>query len=212
MKMSNILSFGCLIAAVGMLAACSRSNVPYSGAVQSSSAPRSSATAEPSSTIRATPPVPSSDIRTAPAEPESAKSRAAHTQTSLEALRRGEPAVTSMSGPLPDVYFEFNRYDLSSDARATLTAAADWLRDNPAVRVEIEGHCDELGTSEYNLALGAKRTYAVKDYLISLGVERSRLSTISYGEEIPVCHEPSEQCRQKNRRARFVIIRAGPAV
>ena len=117
-----------------------------------------------------------------------------------------------MSGPLPDIYFEFNRYDLSNHARSTLQAAADWLRDNPAVRVEIEGHCDELGTSEYNLALGAKRTYAVKDYLISLGVARSRLSTISYGEEIPVCHESTEQCRQKNRRARFVILSGRPAV
>jgi peptidoglycan-associated lipoprotein len=167
---------------------------------------------EPSSTIRATPTIPSSDIREAPAERESAKSRAAQTQTSLEALRRGEPAVTSMSGPLPDIYFEFNRYDLSNDARATLQTAADWLRDNPAVRVEIEGHCDELGTSEYNLALGAERAYAAKDYLISLGIARSRLSTISYGEEIPVCHEPNEQCRQKNRRARFVILADSPAV
>jgi peptidoglycan-associated lipoprotein len=212
MKMSNILPLGCLIVAIGMLAACSRSNVPYPGADPSSGAARSPATVEPSSTIRATPPVASSDIGTAPAAPESAKTRAAQTQTSLESLRRGEPAVTSMSGPLPDVYFEFNRYDLASDARAKLTAAADWLRENPAIRVEIEGHCDELGTSEYNLALGAKRTYAVKDYLISLGVARSRLSTISYGEEIPVCHEPTEQCRQKNRRVHFVIIRDGPAV
>ena len=162
--------------------------------------------------IRARPPVPSADIREAPAERESAKSRAAQTQTSLEALRRGDPAVTAMSGPLPDIYFEFNRYDLSSDARAKLRAVADWLQDNPAVRVEIEGHCDELGTSEYNLALGAKRTYAVKDYLISLGIARSRLSTISYGEEIPVCHEPNDECRQKNRRARFVVLPDGPAV
>ena len=210
MKMSNLL-LGCAILAIGMLAACSRSNVPYSGAIQSSRAPQPSAPV-PSSTIRATPPVASSDIGEAPAAPESAKSLAAQTQTSLEALRRGEPAVTSMGGPLPDVYFEFNRYDLSNDARAKLTAAADWLRDNPAVRVEIEGHCDELGTSEYNLALGAKRTYAVKDYLISLGIARSRLSTISYGEEIPVCHEPNDECRQKNRRVHFVIIRDGPAV
>jgi peptidoglycan-associated lipoprotein len=209
-QMSNILPVGCLLAAIGLLAACARSNVP--GADQSSRAPRSSAAVEPSSTIRATPPLASSDIRTAPAEPESAKPRAAQTQTSLEALRRGERAVTSMSGPLPDVYFEFNSYDLSNDARAKLTAAADWLRDHPAVRVEIEGHCDELGTSEYNLALGAKRTFAVKDYLISLGVARSGLSTISYGEEIPVCHEPTEECRQKKRRVRFVIIRDGPAV
>jgi peptidoglycan-associated lipoprotein len=213
-KISKILLSGCLILAAAMVAGCSSSNLPYSGTIRSSRVPRSSAAPEASSTIHATPakPEPSSNIRAAPVEPEFANSRAAQTQTSLEALRRGEPAVTSMSGPLPDIYFEFNRYDLSNDARATLRAAADWLRDNPAVRVEIEGHCDELGTSEYNLALGAKRTYAVKDYLISLGVARSRLSTISYGEEIPVCQEPTEQCRQKNRRARFVILSGRPAV
>jgi peptidoglycan-associated lipoprotein len=211
-KVSNISLLGCLILAIGILEACASSNLPYSGDTRSSAVPRSSAMPQKSPIVRATPPVPSSDIAEAPAAPESAKTLAAQTQTSLEALRRGEPAVTSMSGPLPDVYFEFNRYDLSNDARAKLTSAADWLRDNPAVRVEIEGHCDELGTSEYNLALGAKRTYAVKDYLISLGIARSRLSTISYGEEIPVCHEPNDECRQKNRRARFVIIRDGPAV
>ena len=212
MKMSNTLLVGCSILALGMVAACASSNLPYSGDLRPSTVPRSSAMPEPSSTIRATPTVPSSNIRVAPAEPELANNRAAQTQSSLEALRRGEPAVTSMSGPLPDIYFEFNRYDLSNDARATLQAAADWLQDNPAVRVEIEGHCDERGTSEYNLALGAKRTYAVKDYLISLGIPRSRLSTISYGEEIPVCHEQSEPCRRKNRGARFVILSDGPAV
>ncbi len=105
--------------------------------------------------------------------------------------------MTSMSGPLPDIYFEFNRYDLSNDARATLQAAADWLRDNPAVRVEIEGHCDELGTSEYNLVLGAMRTYAVKDYLISLGIPSSGLSTISYGEEIPSAMNPTNSADKK---------------
>jgi peptidoglycan-associated lipoprotein len=158
-------------------------------------------------------PSPSSNIRTTPADPEpSSTVRAAQTQTSLEALRRGQPAVPSVSDALPDIYFGFNRFDLSEDARATLRAAADWLRDNPAVRVEIEGHCDELGTNEYNLALGAERAYAAKDYLISLGIPRSRLSTISYGEEIPVCHERNEQCRQRNRRARFVILIARPAV
>jgi peptidoglycan-associated lipoprotein len=211
-KMSNILLVNCSILALGMMAACASSNLPNSGDLRSSTVPRPAAMPEPASTIRASPTVQSSNIRVAPAEPKLANNRAAQTQTSLEALRRGEPAVTSMSGPLPDIYFEFNRYDLSDDARATLQAAADWLRDNPAVRVEIEGHCDELGTSEYNLALGAERAYAANDYLISLGIARSRLSTISYGEEIPVCHEPNEQCRRKNRRARFVILPESPAV
>ena len=147
--------------------------------------------------IRARPPVPSSNIGVAPAEPDLANNRAAQTQTSLEALRRGEPAVTSMSGPLPDIYFEFNRYDLTNDARVTLQAAADWLRDNPAVRVEIEGHCDELGTSEYNLALGAERAYAAKDYLISLGIARSRVSTITMVKRFRSAMNPTNSAGKK---------------
>ncbi|HYA28430.1 MAG TPA: OmpA family protein, partial [Acidobacteriota bacterium] len=90
-------------------------------------------------------------------------------------------------------------------------ANADWLKGNPAARVEIEGHCDERGTNEYNLALGAKRAQAARDYLANLGVNSNRLSTISYGEEIPVCKESNEACWKQNRRARFVISAAKPA-
>ncbi|HXV81165.1 MAG TPA: peptidoglycan-associated lipoprotein Pal [Candidatus Binatia bacterium] len=132
-------------------------------------------------------------------------------QSSLDQLREGKPTVTPASSPLKDIYFSFDRYDLEGEARATLKANADWLKRNPAARVEIEGHCDERGTNEYNLALGAKRAQAAKDYLVSLGISTERLSTISYGEEIPVCKEPSENCWGQNRRARFVIIQARPA-
>jgi peptidoglycan-associated lipoprotein len=131
--------------------------------------------------------------------------------SSLEALRRGEKPVTPASSPLKEIYFEFDRYDLNPQARATLKADSDWLKANPSARVEVEGHCDERGTNEYNLALGAKRAQAAKDYLVSLGIAAGRLSTISYGEEVPVCKEQSEDCWQKNRRARFVIIPARPA-
>ena len=86
-----------------------------------------------------------------------------------------------------------------------LRVNADWLRANPAVRVEIEGHCDERGTSEYNLALGAKRAGAAKDYLAALGVSADRMSTISYGEELPICKEHDESCWQSNRRVHFVV-------
>jgi peptidoglycan-associated lipoprotein len=130
--------------------------------------------------------------------------------SSLDALQRGESAASDASSPLKDVYFDFDRYDLRADARETLKANAQWLTSNPAARVEIEGHCDERGTTEYNLALGAKRAQSVKDYLVSLGTAPARLSTISYGEEIPVCREQSEGCWQKNRRARFVIQPARP--
>jgi peptidoglycan-associated lipoprotein len=133
-------------------------------------------------------------------------------QSSLDALRRGEASKTPAGSDLREVYFDFDRYDLSSDARATLKSAADWLKKNPTVRVEVEGHCDERGTNEYNLALGAKRAQIARDYLETLGVAAGRLSTTSYGEEIPVCREPSESCWSKNRRDRFIASNAKPGV
>ncbi len=131
--------------------------------------------------------------------------------SSLEAQRRGEPTATPASSLLKEIYFDFDKYDLRGDARDTLKGNADWLKTNPSIRVEIEGHCDDRGTNEYNLALGAKRAQAAKDYLVTLGISAERLSTISYGEELPVCKEPTEECWQKNRRDRFVIITARPA-
>ena len=109
-------------------------------------------------------------------------------------------------GPLHDVPFAFDSYDLSSEARDTLQTNAGWLRSNAQVKVEIEGHCDERGTVEYNLALGAKRAKAARDYLVSLGISSDRLSTISYGEELPLCKESNEECWQKNRRVHFLLI------
>lgn len=126
--------------------------------------------------------------------------------SSLKQLEEGKSPATPASSPLKDVFYEFDRYDLTTDARSTLRANADWLKSNPAARVEIEGHCDERGTSEYNLALGAKRAQAARDFLATLGIPAERLSTISYGHEIPVCREHSEDCWKQNRRARFVIL------
>jgi peptidoglycan-associated lipoprotein len=131
--------------------------------------------------------------------------------SSLKDLQEGKTPTTPASSPLKDIFFDFDRADLRGDARDTLRANADWLKSNPSARVEIEGHCDERGTNEYNLALGAKRAQAAKDYLASLGITGERLSTISYGEEIPVCREQNESCWRQNRRARFVIIPGRPA-
>jgi peptidoglycan-associated lipoprotein len=131
--------------------------------------------------------------------------------SSLDALRRGQSPATPASSPMKDIQFDFDSYALRTDAQGTLRATAEWLKANPSVRVEIEGHCDERGTDEYNLALGAKRAQAAKDYLVKLGVAAARLSTISYGEEIPVCREQTEACWEKNRRDRFVIIPLRPA-
>jgi peptidoglycan-associated lipoprotein len=127
-------------------------------------------------------------------------------ESSLKQFQEGKSTRTPESSPLKDVYFDFDRYDLTADARATLRANAEWLKSNPSTRVEIEGHCDERGTNEYNLALGAKRAQAARQFLTSLGVSPDRLSTISYGEELPVCRESTESCWKQNRRARFVII------
>ncbi len=127
-------------------------------------------------------------------------------QSSLDALRRGETTNTARASAMKDVYFDFDQYNLDNADRKTLQATAEWLKRNPLARVELEGHCDERGASEYNLALGAKRAQAAKDYLVSLGVAENRLSTISYGEEIPVCRDEAESCWQQNRRDRFVRL------
>ena len=130
--------------------------------------------------------------------------------SSLEALQSGQSTATPPSSPIKDVYFGFDRYDLTEEGRATLKANAEWLKSNPMLRVQVEGHCDERGTADYNLALGAKRAQAAKDYLVTLGIAADRLSTISYGAEIPVCTEHTEECWVQNRRARFVIASGQP--
>ena len=107
-------------------------------------------------------------------------------------------------GILKDIHFAYDSYELDGSARDVLAANAEWLKENRRARTEIEGHCDERGTVEYNLALGAKRAKAVKDYLVPLGIASERLSTISYGEELPLCRDASEQCYARNRRVHFV--------
>ena len=126
-------------------------------------------------------------------------------RSSLEQMQQGKPVGTPQSSPMKDIYFDFDRYDLRPDARTALKANADWLKQNPSATAQIEGHCDDRGTAEYNLALGAKRAQSAKDYLTTLGISQQRLSTISYGEEVPVCREENEDCWQKNRHDRFVI-------
>ncbi len=104
-----------------------------------------------------------------------------------------------------DVHFEYDSANLSSMAKLVLKEKAAWLMANGRVAVSIEGHCDERGTTEYNLALGEKRAQAAKSYLVNLGISASRLSTISYGEEQPVDAGKTETAFRKNRRAHFVI-------
>ncbi len=116
---------------------------------------------------------------------------------SLEELNR--------KGYLQDVFFDYNRSDIKGEFRDALQQNALFLSRNPSVRVVIEGHCDERGTREYNIALGTRRAEAVKAYLAALGADPDRMQTISYGREKPFadCHD--ESCWSQNRRAHFVI-------
>jgi peptidoglycan-associated lipoprotein len=104
-----------------------------------------------------------------------------------------------------DVYFQYDESSLSDDTRDKLAKDAELLKGQPQFQLTVEGHCDERGTNEYNLALGERRANAVRDYVGSLGVNPTRLRTISYGEERPVCTEHAESCWQQNRRAHLVV-------
>ena len=104
-----------------------------------------------------------------------------------------------------DIFFEFDSASLSVEAQDILRAKAAWLRENPRARVIIEGHCDERGTNEYNLALGDRRAFSAKSFLVDLGIDESRLTIISYGEEKPLASGATEEAWAKNRRAHFVI-------
>lgn len=109
------------------------------------------------------------------------------------------------AGPLQTIYFDFDSSNLSSAARETLEANAEWLKGNEKVDIQIEGHCDERGGHQYNLALGERRARAVKDYLSALGVQDARISIISYGKEKPNAFGHDEESWGKNRRANFLI-------
>jgi peptidoglycan-associated lipoprotein len=115
--------------------------------------------------------------------------------------------ATREGGPLDDIYFEFDQYALGEEAKAVLAKHAAWLAARPAVKVMVEGHCDERGTVEYNLALGDKRARAARDYLTSLGVPAVRLSAISLGKERPKDPGHDEAAWSKNRRAHFAVSR-----
>jgi peptidoglycan-associated lipoprotein len=104
-----------------------------------------------------------------------------------------------------NIHFDFDKYDLKPKAMMILDEKAAYLREHPEVRVLIEGHCDERGTNEYNLALGDRRANSAKNYLVRSGVADSRITTISYGEEQPLCMEHVESCWWKNRRAQFQV-------
>ena len=123
-----------------------------------------------------------------------------------EAMRQAERVAMAQAAFVnEDVHFAFDSFLLDPEAERILAEKAAWLQDNANVDVQIEGHCDERGTSDYNLALGERRANAVQQYLTLLGIDSGRLSTISYGEEQPLDPGHDEAAWSRNRRAHFVI-------
>jgi len=121
--------------------------------------------------------------------------------------RGGASAGQSGVTGLQDIHFDFDKYALRPEDAQLLSANAEWLREHPRAVILIEGHCDDRGTNEYNLALGNHRAESALKYLIAQGVARSRMSALSYGEERPLCTEETEECWARNRRAHFLVKR-----
>jgi peptidoglycan-associated lipoprotein len=123
--------------------------------------------------------------------------------SSLKGLQNG--TMGANGGPLSDIHFDYNEATIRSQDNEVLKANADYLSSHAGTRVQIEGHCDDRGSEEYNIALGARRAQAAKDYLATLGVSGDRMSTISYGKELPLCTEEAEDCWAQNRRDHFAL-------
>ena len=117
---------------------------------------------------------------------------------------RAEQAASSAAG-LRDVFFTYDSWTISEEGRQALSRDAEWIKSNPNALLKVEGHCDERGTSAYNLVLGEKRAKAARNYLVELGVGVNRLSVVSYGKERPTCTEHAESCYQQNRRGHIVV-------
>jgi peptidoglycan-associated lipoprotein len=118
------------------------------------------------------------------------------------------PSLQEMfDAAVKDAYFDYDKADIRADAKDALAQTAQFLRSNADVKVVIEGHADERGSTEYNLALGDRRAAAAKQFLVSLGLTADRMETVSYGKERPFCSASNDECWQQNRRAHFVLAK-----
>lgn len=193
---------------VALLASCSSRTVTTSAADQSllqkqtvSAAPQEP---RPSTGVEAArivePPSVARETPSQPGRPSSPASSSGPTNASQP------PAVSALlPGVIEDVYFDYDRFSLRTDAQATLEKNARWLKSKNGLKVLVEGHCDERGTLAYNLVLGERRAQSIKRYLQELGTPSSQLQIVSYGKERPFCTEHREACWQQNRRGHFVV-------
>lgn len=126
--------------------------------------------------------------------------------TGIESRDLGAKAYMEREGMFQDILFDYDKYEIRDTYKPVLQSIASWMTKNSGSRLSVEGHCDDRGTNEYNLALGDRRAKAVKDYLLTLGVPAARIDTLSYGEEKPACNQQTEECWTQNRRAHFVVL------
>jgi peptidoglycan-associated lipoprotein len=161
--------------------------------------PPAASTAPPSSVVEPPPPAPPRPA----AAPAPATTSTALTEEELFARKTLDEL--NAERPVADVLFDLDGWRIREDARVVLQKNADWLRRWTSTRITIEGHCDDRGTGEYNLALGERRANAVKEYLGSLGVSPDRVLVVSKGEESPVCSDTNEDCWRQNRRGHPII-------
>lgn len=139
-------------------------------------------------------------------EPDTAEDIEGVTSGDLALDARGDEVYVDMVGKeFVDIYFEYDQYRVLDGDVSTLEGIASWLNENPEARILIEGHCDERGTNEYNMALGEQRALAARRYLVGLGIDSGRLTTISYGEERPAAFGNTESAWSQNRRAHFAV-------
>lgn len=181
--MKNLVKTGSLVlAAVALVVACSPKPAPEP--------PPPPPAATPAPTIVTLEPTPAPTPKPTP--------RSAEEDIKAMSLDR-------VSTYLKPVFFDYDKADLRSDARDVLAANAAWLKSHPTIAFTIEGHCDERGTAQYNLALGDRRANSAKEYLVSLGVDAGRVKTVSYGKERPFATGHDEDSWAKNRRGHFVV-------
>ncbi|MBN1905007.1 MAG: peptidoglycan-associated lipoprotein Pal [Deltaproteobacteria bacterium] len=134
------------------------------------------------------------------------KDRLAAEAARLEAQKKAAIEAAKAAMESEKIYFDYDKADLSDDSQATLSKKAGWLKENGSYKLKIEGHCDERGSTEYNMALGARRAEAAAKFISAAGVANDRLTTVSYGEEKPVATGSNEAAWEQNRRDEFVLI------
>ncbi len=183
-----------IVALTAVVTAACAKKVPPPASPAPPPAPPPQAAARPP-----TPPPPSAPPPPPPVAPAPA------TLSEAELFARKSIEQLNAERPLSDVYFDLDKAEIRDDARPLLQKDADWMKRWASTVMTVEGHCDARASAEYNLALGSRRAMAVKDYLVSLGVQGNRLTVVSKGKEQPVCTEAGEDCWQRNRRGHFLI-------